>query len=177
MKPFLRVFADYWIAFFMFTLVCLFAVAYVNDTRISFNMVIEVFVLPGWWVLGLFLTTSLILFLVRLPWYVRALALVPVIVYAFCVPIAYYRSGGELITGLVAGHLYGGMAITMMLQIGVLNSNHEKDLRDQLSQKDNQRLIGQIDVYRKLLAEAQETAGQMVLAQAAVPQEAAHGTE
>jgi hypothetical protein len=171
MKSFLRVFADYWIAFFMLTLSLLFAVAYADGTHISFNMVIEVFMLPGWGVLGLFFLISLVLFIVRLPWYVRALVLLPVIIYALCVPFAYYWSGGELIAGLIAGHIYGGLAITMILQIGVLNSNHEKDLRDQENLKENHRLLGQIELYRKMFAESREA-----LARAEGQEAATNGT-
>lgn len=132
----LRKLFDLWIFFYIATLTILLALAHAQQLPVSLNLIQRVYYFPSWLTVLLLLGITVILGCVWLKWYIRAICLTPIIIFGLAVPGAWFYSGMPLITGMIAGHLYGGMAINFLLVMAVLHDNAKiRDEREQLKRE------------------------------------------
>lgn len=137
-----RIIADFLPIAFLVPLAALWTASYLRYSSLSFLYVIQAFRIPGWILILIVIAEAIICSFVWLDWRIRAIALLPIVAYGIVVPIAFFLEGGDVITSLVAAHLWIWVGLSM---IGIMAVLHDNDK----IRKEREKLWEDIKVERE----------------------------
>lgn len=115
-----------------------------NDVPSSFIYIMRTFGISGWIIIFIFMFGAIITAFVNLDYRLRAIALIPLLLYGIVTPYAFQiqASGSQFYTSLITSHFYACFAFGLIIHMLVLHDNH-------LQRKDNARLLGEIQSERE----------------------------